>query len=184
MKSGLTINELVEMAYGTAKANGFHDQDHLPVTPEDAPCQIASMGFIIPSWANAVEAIRKSQTALTGEQLSTMVGQVRNLQSFGPIGFADGMMSELQLEHWQVRLISWLALTVTELAEAMVAVTNRDKANFAEELADTVIRIGDILGGLNADPDHPFGGIDLEATILAKNERNKRRGYRHGGKRA
>ena len=41
------------------------------------------------------------------------------------------------------------------------------------ELADVVIRIGDICG---------YFGIDLEAAILEKLEYNKSRSYRHGNK--
>ena len=48
---------------------------------------------------------------------------------------------------------SWLALVHSEVSEALEALRNGDKENFAEEMADIVIRVADICGNL---------GIDLE----------------------
>jgi NTP pyrophosphatase (non-canonical NTP hydrolase) len=64
-----------------------------------------------------------------------------------------------------------LMLIVTELAEAMEAHRKQDKENFDEELADTFIRLFDLCGGL---------GIDIEAQIMKKCEKNKTRPYKHG----
>ncbi len=180
----LTINGLVDMAYETASANGFHDQDHLPVTPESAYGQIAGMALSAICWADVVEAIRKPQDQKVDRRIQFLLDEVKELRSNGPEAVAKRMMTTLQLEPWQMRLLCWLGLMVTELAEAMEAVIKRDKANFQEELADTGIRKGDTVGAINDDTNHPFNGLDLEAAILAKNERNKARGYRHGGKKA
>ena len=46
---------------------------------------------------------------------------------------------------------------------------------FAIEVADAVIRIFDLVGGM---------GIDLEAAMVEKRDHNETRGHRHGGKRA
>jgi NTP pyrophosphatase (non-canonical NTP hydrolase) len=67
----------------------------------------------------------------------------------------------------------WLMLAVSELGEAMEAFRHDDRGNFAEELADTVIRIMDDCEAL---------GIDLEAEILAKMEKNRQRPHMHGKK--
>ena len=64
-----------------------------------------------------------------------------------------------------------LMLVVTELAEAMEAHRKQDDENFKEELADTFIRLFDMCGGM---------GIDIEAEILKKCEKNKLRPYKHG----
>ena len=64
-----------------------------------------------------------------------------------------------------------LMLIVTELAEAMEAHRKQDKANFDEELADVFIRLFDLCGGM---------GIDVEAEIMKKCEKNKLRPYKHG----
>ncbi|MBF0388110.1 MAG: nucleotide pyrophosphohydrolase [Candidatus Omnitrophica bacterium] len=64
-----------------------------------------------------------------------------------------------------------LMLVVTELAEAMEAHRKQDAANFKEELADTLIRLFDLCGGM---------GIDIEAEIIKKCEKNKARPYKHG----
>ena len=67
-----------------------------------------------------------------------------------------------------------LALIHSEVSEALEAFRENNKANFEEELADTIIRVLDCAGGL---------GLDIEAAVRAKLEKNKERGYRHGGKR-
>lgn len=66
-----------------------------------------------------------------------------------------------------------LALIHSEVSEALEADRKGNQENFAEELADVCIRIFDLCGSK---------GIDLEAAILAKMERNKSRAYKHGGK--
>ena len=70
-------------------------------------------------------------------------------------------------------LCTHMALTHSEVSEAVEAVRNLDKDNFNEEMADIVIRVVSIAFGL---------GIDLEALVLKKLEKNKTRGIRHGGK--
>lgn len=64
-----------------------------------------------------------------------------------------------------------LMLIVGELAEAQEALRHGDMENFEEELADAVIRLADLCGGLE---------VDLEAEILKKMEKNKNRPYKHG----
>jgi len=64
-----------------------------------------------------------------------------------------------------------LMLIVSELGEAQEGLRHGDIDNFAEELADVAIRLGDLCGGL---------GIDLEAEIQKKMEKNKARPYKHG----
>jgi NTP pyrophosphatase (non-canonical NTP hydrolase) len=61
-------------------------------------------------------------------------------------------------------------LITGEVAEAHEALRINDRSNFAEELADIVIRVADLAGGL---------GIDLEREIIAKMEINKTREYKH-----
>ena len=67
-----------------------------------------------------------------------------------------------------------LMLITTEVAEAMEAFRNNDRANFAEELADVLIRTI----GLSHSME-----IDLAGAIYSKMEHNHARAYKHGGKR-
>lgn len=66
-----------------------------------------------------------------------------------------------------------IALIHSECSEALEAF-RKDKgmAAIAEELADVVIRVGDLCGYL---------GIDLEDAVLRKMAYNETRPYRHGG---
>jgi NTP pyrophosphatase (non-canonical NTP hydrolase) len=67
-----------------------------------------------------------------------------------------------------------LALIHSEVSEALEAFRKNDGDNFLEEMADVAIRVLGCTYGL---------GLDLGGAILAKLEKNKGRGYRHGGKR-
>lgn len=66
-----------------------------------------------------------------------------------------------------------LMLVVTELSEAMEAYRHDDRKNFAEEIADTFIRLLDICGSI---------GLDIESEIKAKMAINEKRPFKHGKK--
>jgi NTP pyrophosphatase (non-canonical NTP hydrolase) len=66
-----------------------------------------------------------------------------------------------------------LALIHSEVSEALEAARKRDPENFQDEMADIVIRVLDCTHGL---------GIDISGAITAKLEKNRHRGFRHGGK--
>jgi len=76
----------------------------------------------------------------------------------------------------KIEVLSWLLLIDTETAEASEAVINHDVDN----LVDIVIRVLDLVGGWNER--HPDRPIDLEQAIRANLDRNRTRGWRHGGK--
>lgn len=79
-------------------------------------------------------------------------------------------------EQWEdtYKVPAILALIHTEVSEAVEAFRHNDKENFIEELADVIIRVLDCSGGLE---------MDIDSAIRAKLEKNKTRGFRHGGKR-
>lgn len=79
-------------------------------------------------------------------------------------------------DEWEnpYKVPAMLALITSETSEALEAFRKNDHDNFAEECADQIIRILDMTAGL---------GIDIDAAVRAKLEKNKTRGYRHGGKR-
>lgn len=66
-----------------------------------------------------------------------------------------------------------LALIHSEVSEALEAYRKNDRSNFAEELADIVIRVFDAAEGYD---------IDIEREIVKKHQFNKTRPYRHGDK--
>lgn len=67
-----------------------------------------------------------------------------------------------------------LALITSEVSEALEAFRKDDALNFCEEMADTLIRVLDCIAAFD---------LDFDATVLAKLEKNKTRGHKHGGKR-
>lgn len=64
-----------------------------------------------------------------------------------------------------------LALIHSEVSEALEAVREGSKEEFAEELADVLIRTADLAGALQ---------INLSAAVASKLEKNKSRPFRHG----
>ena len=71
------------------------------------------------------------------------------------------------------KLMRMLALIHSEASEGVEAVRKGDRDNFVEELADVIIRCLDATAGL---------GVDIGPVVLAKLEKNRHRGRRHGGK--
>lgn len=67
-----------------------------------------------------------------------------------------------------------LALIHSEVSEALEAFRKDDGENFMEEMADVLIRVLDCVGGFESD---------FDAVVRAKLEKNRQRGFRHGGKR-
>lgn len=67
-----------------------------------------------------------------------------------------------------------LALVHSEVSEATEAFRKDDRANFGDELADIILRTVGIAAGL---------GYDLDALVAWKLAANRKRGYKHGGKR-
>jgi NTP pyrophosphatase (non-canonical NTP hydrolase) len=78
-------------------------------------------------------------------------------------------------EEWEdaYKVPALLALITSEVSEALEGFRRDDQENFIEEMADVVIRVLDCTTGL---------GMDIQAAITAKLEKNRKRGYRHGGK--
>ncbi|MDY6895004.1 MAG: MazG nucleotide pyrophosphohydrolase domain-containing protein [Thermotogota bacterium] len=66
-----------------------------------------------------------------------------------------------------------LCLVHSEVSEALEAYRNEDKENFAEELADIIIRVFDMAVG---------NGINIQEEVVKKHMVNTQRAYRHGGK--
>ena len=74
----------------------------------------------------------------------------------------------------QYKVPAVIALIHSEASEALeVFRKSRDLQEFNEEMADIFIRVVDLTHGL---------GLDLGDAILKKLEKNRHRGYRHGGK--
>lgn len=71
------------------------------------------------------------------------------------------------------KLCTHMALVHSEVSEATEAIRHDDATNFAEELADVIIRVASIAYGL---------GIPLDAEVGAKLAKNATRGHKHGGK--
>ena len=78
-------------------------------------------------------------------------------------------------EDWKqpYKIPAILALITSEVSEALEDFRKDEKEHFAEEIADVLIRVLDLTGGM---------GIDIDEEVAKKLEINKKRGFRHGGK--
>lgn len=120
----------------------------------------------------AIQAIA-ARDAETAGMRSTMISDLG--REIIAINTANGW-NVMQPEQWAdtYKVPGVLALIHSEVSEALEAFRKDDKANFIEELADVLIRVLDCSEGL---------GMDIESAICAKLEKNRGRGFRHGGKR-
>lgn len=175
-----TINGLVAVVTEINTANGWRERDMRPLTYENPKAQIAGMTKISDQVARIIEAIRKNDSPDKA---------YNDIHAWG-VGvedMADQILDQLK-EHGKplygskTEAICRVRLIDTETAELSDAIKVGDTLNMAEELADIVIRVLDFVGAWN--DAHQGLRIDLEAEILAKLEKNRTRGYRHGGKRA
>ncbi|WP_374713789.1 MazG nucleotide pyrophosphohydrolase domain-containing protein [Symbiobacterium terraclitae] len=175
----MTINELVAEVTEINTANGWREPDHMPLDEGHPVAQIAGLTVVAEQVAETVEAIRTRDP-----KVDYLYDQIRS-----PLCWKEdatevflGTVSEYGVPVYgsKTEAICRLRLIDTETAEASEAVIKGDVANLAEELADITIRVLDFVGAWNdAHPDQP---IDLEAAIRAKLDRNRARGWRHGGK--
>lgn len=161
--TGLTVAALQRESYDTACAKGWHDEDDQP--PSEAIRKIAAEGIYMAHRSLLIEAYRKG---LPGDDALAGIDPQADLAVLGDK---------------QVRVIAWLALVITEVAEAMSDVagsrwqtTKNEKGKpegLGSELADIIIRVCDDAGAL---------GIDLAAELRAKLDYNRTRSHKHGGK--
>lgn len=75
------------------------------------------------------------------------------------------------VEHYNNAIGNMLMLIVSEVAEAQDGLRHNDIDNFKEELADIVLRVADLAGGLD---------VNLEEEIKKKMRKNAKRPYKHG----
>lgn len=78
--------------------------------------------------------------------------------------------ADARCDHVAGSPLAVLMLVVSELGEAAEAFRKNDRANFAEEIADTIIRLLDLACGY---------GIDLDAEVAKKAAFNAHRPIRH-----
>ena len=130
---------------------------------------------------NATETViareqRKNMNTSETVELPSVIGPLQLLSNeIREINRANGW-NLTQGEDWAnpYKVPAIIALVHSEASEALEAFRKNDKTNFIEEMADVLIRVLDCVGGFESD---------FDAVVRAKLEKNRNRGYRHGGKR-
>lgn len=181
--TGPSVAQVQALVYQVNAANGWHEDKGELVTPNHPMAQIVALGPIVLALTDVIEAIRHgTQEDTIQDRLQTLSTAAQDLAQEGLVK-AEGTSRDhgRPVMGSATQTITRLMLIVTEASEAILAVDKSDVANFVEEVADIVIRSLDLIGALAALHGPKF---NLEAAILAKIEKNKARGYRHGGKRA
>jgi NTP pyrophosphatase (non-canonical NTP hydrolase) len=110
----------------------------------------------------------KAELATSAQYLMWLAATVREI--------ADRNGWTAEESPWQNKYYvpSLLALITSEVSEALEAFRKDDTENFAEEIADVIIRVLDVVAILD---------IDIAKAVVNKGVKNLSRGYRHGGKR-
>lgn len=104
-----------------------------------------------------------------GEPLNTLAEEIVAINRANGWRSADRSDWQNRPEHVAAKL----ALIHSEASEALEALRVNDLPLFEEELADTLIRVLDLAGGL---------WIDMDTVVRIKLAKNRGRGHRHGGK--
>lgn len=176
--SELTIRSLVDMAYQAAKADNWHNREGEMVAPGHPVARLAALADILREFRDAVDGIRLPNWVVVESSLEAIEEEAWQLVDGGLGNAAEQLIDRLgesgqPLDGSRVQVLAWLVLLVYEIAEAIIAVLSGNRKDFEEELADLAIRLGGLVGTINATADHPFGPIDLEKAIVAKSERNR-----------
>lgn len=116
--------------------------------------------WVIPDYGNVTMT---SLEKMDHEEIVTLAGIIVTAHNI------DEMPTLFQGPHWAKRE-NWA--DVLNALRMFIPATYKPEG-FAIEMADAVIRIGDLLEPL---------GLDLEQAIRQKHMYNQRRSYRHGGK--
>ncbi len=166
----MSLTKLAETAAQIRKSKGFHTPDRFGLPSEsEAEIALAGMAAYVRVLSRTAEDVRKGNLALCslqdvlGERLADADSQIYDLnpnvrEERASPGRPDAMLAKLML-------------VVTEVAEAMDAVVEGDEKNFAEELADVLIRVFDIAGTM---------GINLDFEVSRKTSINAMRPRLHG----
>lgn len=152
MTAGITIDELVERSHGLAKEKGWYELWHdgsAKVTAINIPEKLA---LIHSEVSEALEEFRKH-----GVRMRCV--RCNGVGTGGEDDSADGC----------------LRCEGTGFLEIYTYDGGPKPEGFVVELADVMIRIGDLCGAL---------GLDLAKAIETKHDFNATRSFRHGGKRA
>lgn len=178
----MTINDLIAEVSEINTANGWRE-DRGEITRKHPMTQIAALTWLDMAEAELIEGLRKGVSPDRHYELCRTITQEADgihstfLDGSGlPIALGE---DGLQVRGSKTEALAMLRLIDTETAEASEAILKGEVDNLAEELADVVIRTLDFVGAWNETHDQK---IDLEQAIRAKLDKNRTRGYRHGGK--
>lgn len=140
----LSVTELVKQSYENASGKGFWDNER---TDETIPSKIA---LIHSEASEALESYR--------DPMSDLVVKV-------PVGLFEDLIKGCRSS------VRDDAHTVADQSQALLDAWNAKPRGLDVELADIVIRVGDLAGAL---------GIDLQASIQKKHAFNLGRIRKHG----
>jgi hypothetical protein len=163
-----TITDLVEYSYGTATDKGWHDNLKVGATPVTYPTTLQS-GESVVTPDGMDPQVAKVSTDYVATKLMLACGELHEaLEELR----AGRQPTEVYWKHHEEG--HEMPGTVDYPVED-IAAQGFKLEGFPIEIADCLIRLGDLCGLL---------GIDIKAALELKGEYNRTRPYRHGGKAA
>lgn len=143
-----------------------NDRELIKLSPE----AMKAIGLAVDSYLNGLD--RGLPAASFWEPTSALSSLAQDIININRInGFNAAVLNDWDDDY---KIPAILALITSETSEALEAFRNRDFENFKEECADQLIRILDLMGGMQ---------MDIDGIVREKLEKNKTRGHKHGGKR-
>ncbi len=156
----MNLNELAAQAVAIRTAKGFKTPNDMDTAADDeASMTLALLSFYVIGISLATDAIREG-TMTRADLVPKMRGICELAHASAAAGLPPGNA-----------LLAKLVLIVSEVGEAIQAVTEGDRENLGEELIDIIIRDLDIGGSLK---------FDMDAIVAKKSAVNEGRPERHG----
>ncbi len=167
----MSLTKLAKTAAQIRKSKGFTCPERLGIPAEgEVEGVLAGLANHVRALGRTAEDVRCGLVPIPDMLNDVLVDRITHANAL--LGLLNPASEQDEPnDHRPDAMLAKLVLVVTEVAEAMDAVIEGDEKNFAEELADILIRVFDIAGTM---------GINLDFEVAAKTTINAMRPRLHG----
>lgn len=172
----MDIRTLQKEAFRTSQANGFtHYENPEDIPKLDARGKALVVAAILQRHLDNlyIEIRRGEESDLTLYFQRYLQSQSSTWHGHRPYICSESISYDPDIEREEQQQLIHAGLIGSEVSELINGMLSGDPLNVAEELADIMIRCGDWA---------KRNEIDLQAAVVAKMKKNRKRGERHGSK--